>query len=85
MLFTKLIALLPLAICMSVLRVLASPAGMQERDSMDNRWNAIYKQVGKNGVQQLCQAILPHATTTKTGPYGYLVFVSFLLILHGHV
>lgn len=61
--------LLPLSVALSTIGVHASPASIQERDSLDNRWNVIYKQVGKHGIQQLCQAILPHATTTKTGVY----------------
>lgn len=61
--------LLPFAVALSAIGVLATPARIEARDSLENRWNVIYKQVGKNGVQQLCQAILPHATTTKTGMY----------------
>jgi hypothetical protein len=68
--FAKLFtALFPLFAALTAVGVLAIPAIIHERDSLDNRWNVIYKQVGKHGVQQLCQAILPHATTTKTGMY----------------
>jgi hypothetical protein len=64
----KLVNLLSLAIALSSLRALGSPASIiQGRDSLEYQWNVIYQRVGKNGVQQLYQGILPHATTTKTG------------------
>jgi hypothetical protein len=65
---------LPLGLFLFALGISASPAiasaQLEKRiteASLQNRWDVIFKQVSKNGMQVLCQAILPHATATKTG------------------
>jgi hypothetical protein len=64
----------PLGVLFFAMSVSASPAiapaQLEKRiteASLQNRWDIIFKQVGRNGMQVLCQAILPHATATKTG------------------
>lgn len=70
--FNKLLgSILSLLVILSGRSAFATPI-VEKRVSetdLQHRWDGIFKQVGKQGVQRFCQGILPHATTTKTGMY----------------
>jgi hypothetical protein len=66
-------ALLPLTATLSTITGVVATTALEKRvaeSSLQSRWDALLKQAGKSGVQTLCQAILPHATTTKTCAYS---------------
>jgi hypothetical protein len=63
-----------LAVIVATRFAFASPAIKPSIDrtsqlaSLEDRWSAIHEHVGNSGMDVLCQAFLPLATATKTGP-----------------